>query len=187
MTTTAAVIIGNGTTRSAYSDLNKFRRFGKLYACNAAYRDFDPDYLIAIDDAIIQEIAASTFPKHKFIVPPPDDHYESAAYSPMRRRANAGMLAMAEAIRHGNDTLYCVGFDFIIADDGLNHANVYDNTFGYGPETRASVADCLNRCSYLDWFAQTHYNVMFVFIFPKFGLPFRKFRSQNIKAVVITP
>ena len=49
-------LIGNGTSRKDF-DLEKLRPFGKIYACNAIYRDgFRPDVLVAVDHGIMHEI-----------------------------------------------------------------------------------------------------------------------------------
>ena len=47
--------IGNAESRVGF-DLEKLRRFGKIYGCNAIYRDFMPDVLTAVDNGIIHEI-----------------------------------------------------------------------------------------------------------------------------------
>ena len=52
--------IGNGESRQSI-DLNKLRSHGKIYGCNALYRDFTPDVLVAVDADIIQEIYDSGY------------------------------------------------------------------------------------------------------------------------------
>ena len=47
--------IGNGESRSPI-DLIKLRPHGKIYGCNAIYRDFTPDVLTAVDHGIMHEI-----------------------------------------------------------------------------------------------------------------------------------
>ena len=79
-----AYIVGNGLTRKDFDiigikehGLAPFPK-GPIFACNAAYRDFTPDWLVAIDSKIIKEIFESQFPKEKFIVPPIEEQYEPA-------------------------------------------------------------------------------------------------------------
>ena len=43
-----AFVIGNGTSREPIA-LPSLKPFGKIYGCNAVYRDFIPDYLVAVD------------------------------------------------------------------------------------------------------------------------------------------
>jgi len=47
--------IGNGESRLGF-DLEKLRPHGKIYGCNAIYRDFMPDVLTAVDHGIMHEI-----------------------------------------------------------------------------------------------------------------------------------
>ena len=47
--------IGNGESRQGF-DLEKLRPHGKIYGCNAIYRDFMPDVLTAVDHGIMNEI-----------------------------------------------------------------------------------------------------------------------------------
>ena len=54
--------IGNGTSRQKF-DLEQLRPHGKIYGCNALYRDFKPDVLISVDNGIMHEIYQSGFAK----------------------------------------------------------------------------------------------------------------------------
>ena len=52
--------IGNGESRKSF-DLEKLRPHGKIYGCNALYRDFTPDHLSAVDMGIMHEIYNSGY------------------------------------------------------------------------------------------------------------------------------
>jgi len=52
--------IGNGESRQSL-DLNTFKPHGKIYGCNALYRDFIPDVLTAVDHGIMHEIYQSGY------------------------------------------------------------------------------------------------------------------------------
>ena len=56
---TTAFIIGNGTSRKSI-DLHQLKKNSppgsKIYGCNALYREFEPDYLVAVDSKMIAEI-----------------------------------------------------------------------------------------------------------------------------------
>ena len=162
-----AFIIGNGLSRSEF-DLETLRGKGTIFGCNALYRDFTPDYLVAIDDKIISEInhAIDTgkceVPQKNFIVPAWNECFEETT----GRRSNAGMNAMIEAIRKGCDELFCLGFDFLI-DGDVSVKNVYDGTDCYGPETRANRSDNVNRTAYLEYVALQNRDVQFYFVFPR--------------------
>ena len=55
-----AFIIGNGPSRAEF-DIASLRGLGTIYGCNALYRDFTPDYLVAIDPPIIEEIETVSY------------------------------------------------------------------------------------------------------------------------------
>ena len=54
--------IGNGESRIDF-DLTQLRKYGKIYGCNALYRDFKPDVLTAVDQGISHEIYQSGYAK----------------------------------------------------------------------------------------------------------------------------
>jgi hypothetical protein len=184
-TTNRAFIIGNGKSREGF-DLEQLRPYGQIYGCNALYRDFRPDWLIAIDEAITKEIQESDFPKEKFIHPIMEEQFEHPEFNPFTRlRSNAGMNAMIEALRHGKRELICLGFDFMINDD-LSISNLYDGTNAYGPETRTSVADNVRRVKYLDWFATKNNVAQFKMILPRQkNLKVHKMSSTNVRGMFI--
>ena len=183
--TNKAFIIGNGKSREGF-DLEQLRPYGEIYGCNAIYRDFEPDWLIAIDEPITKEIMESDFPKEKFINPAFEEQFEHPEFNPFSRfRSNAGMNAMVEALKHGKRELICLGFDFIINDD-LSVSNLYDGTNAYGPETRTSVADNLRRVKYLNWFANKNYVAQFRMILPRREkLRVHKMNSANIRGMFL--
>ena len=47
-------VLGNGESRDGY-DLKQFRQWGKIYGCNALYRDYIPTYLFCIDGEMANE------------------------------------------------------------------------------------------------------------------------------------
>ena len=75
-----AFIIGNGLSRKDFN-LNRLVGQGCTFGCNALYRDFTPDYLVAIDDKIIEEITQSDYPMNRFIIPPNEEQYEPAEHN----------------------------------------------------------------------------------------------------------
>ena len=180
-----AFIIGNGKSRDGF-DLEQLRAHGKIYGCNALYRDFEPDYLIAIDTAITEEIQASDFPKEKFINPIMEEQFEHPEFNPFTRlRSNAGMNAMIEALKHGHRELICIGFDFIMQNN-LATDNVYEGTNAYGPETKTSLQDGLRRAKYLDWFASKNNVAMFRLALPRLdNLKVHPFTSPNIRGIFL--
>ena len=54
-------IIGNGESRRGI-DLAELNQYGKTYGCNALYRDYTPDALIAVDHRMAHQIYWSGYP-----------------------------------------------------------------------------------------------------------------------------
>jgi hypothetical protein len=66
-----AFVLGNGQSRLGL-DLHSLRPCGKIFGCNALYRDFAPDVLIATDPGISKEIENSGYPEyHEFFTRKP--------------------------------------------------------------------------------------------------------------------
>lgn len=175
-----AFIVGNGKSRNEI-DLNQIVGKAPIYGCNALYRDFDKwDYLVSIDEGMVAEVqdAQGAFGNGIIIVPPEDQHFEPVEYSPMRRRNNAGMVAMDTAVKRGFNLLYLVGIDFVLKGD-ISTDNVYKDTENYGIETHATQDDNYHRIRYLDWYARKNPNVKFVFVVPD-TVPMRVIESRNI-------
>lgn len=186
--TNIAFIIGNGPSRQSV-ELNDLSRAGKTFGCNALYRDFPAlDYLVAIDEGMIDEIDASVrigVCNSEVIFPIEDECYESADYNPhQRRRSNAGMNAMIESIRRGHDLLYCLGFDFIL-ESSASVDNVYKNTQNYGPETHAHESDNFYRVKYFEWFANHYADTSFVMVIPD-GAATKKIDAVNVSGMSLS-
>lgn len=184
-----ALIIGNGMSRKDL-DLKALKRENPdliFFGCNALYReDMDntiPDFLVAIDDGMIEEIAGSRFPQIRVLIPPVNERWEPADCNPRRPRSNAGMAAMLEAIKKGFTTLICIGFDFLYTDREQSTSNLFDGTPNYGPETRASAADNPGRVNFLNYTALKNPHVNFLFAYPEDQQLQRVF-ANNIKSAV---
>jgi hypothetical protein len=106
-----AFVIGNGISRNSI-DLNLLKGKGITYGCNALYRDFTPDVLVALDNRISKEIQNSGYAlKNECyclkLLP------DSGAISiEGKARGNTGATALLLAINSGkHDTIYLLGFD----------------------------------------------------------------------------
>ncbi len=171
-----AFVVGNGLSRKKF-DLNKIKNKGKVFGCNALYRDFPVDYLIAFDDRMVSELITYKFDRTKLIVPIPEERYEPAIFNPHRPRENAGMVAMREAIKRDHDQLYLLGMDFLLEDYGANVNNVYDGTHAYELQTRASFDDTKRRFIYFIWFVQRNPDIKFTAVFPSGQLLLRNINN----------
>jgi len=175
---------------------------GKVFGCNALYRDFIdkdyvlPDYLVAIDYEIIMEIEESTFPQDRFINPPEDEKWEPVElhwqksdnpnWNVARPRSNAGMNAIVEAIKKGYSSIYIFGFDFLVVDESVALSNLYDGTACYGMNTRANINDTRGRMNYLGWLIEHHKDVKFFFCYPREVIVFKGIytpEAENVKVL----
>ena len=135
-----AFVVGNGTSRKPIS-LEALKQYGPIYACNAVYRDFRPDYLVAVDAKMVLEICKTGWQKH------------NKEYTNHNKQLNdiqglnilnpskgwsSGPTALDLASDHGHDPIYLLGFDFKgttgtgKGDDKVN--NLYAGTFNYKRE-----------------------------------------------------
>jgi hypothetical protein len=114
---------------------------------------------------MIKELQDADLGDTHLIIPPEDERWESAEYNNQRRRSNAGMNAMLEAIRNHCNVLYCLGFDFLLIGE-KSVDNVFKDTKNYGAETKSNEADNFYRVAYLEWFAKQNPDVQFVMVVP---------------------
>jgi hypothetical protein len=135
-----AVVIGNGPSRLDF-DLKHLKKPSGLlgaktvqtYGCNALYRDFTPDFLVATgNNGIIDEIARSPYPNVNIVytnnlhlLEHPNKFY-LIPYDPY---ADAGTTAAYIAAFDGHKRIYLIGFDGYDTE-GYNN-NIYADTNGY--------------------------------------------------------
>lgn len=131
---TISFVIGNGVSRASI-DLSILKKYGLIYACNAVYRDFDPDYLVAVDVKMILEINRA---KYQYKNPNVWTN-KNKAYSSMNRLNffepskgwSSGPTALWLASSHKPKKIYILGFDFKGLEDGKRLNNLYADTLNY--------------------------------------------------------
>lgn len=126
---TIAFVLGNGVSRRNI-ELARLKQLGSVYGCNALYRDFVPDCLVATDKPISQQIQESGYSKqHRFYTRKPMQ--DSGAFViPQRYYANSsGPIACAIAATDGHKKLYMLGYDMGPNNQRFN--NVYAGTDFY--------------------------------------------------------
>lgn len=124
-----AFVLGNGKSRKKL-DLNLVRECGPIYGCNALYREFVPDVLIATDKPIADEIQNSGYAKtNKFFTRRPLPDSGALKLPIMYKGMSSGPNALAQACLDGYTTLYMIGFDLGTTDGQFN--NVYADTQFY--------------------------------------------------------
>jgi hypothetical protein len=126
---TTAFVIGNGVSRQAVT-LELLRPLGKIYGCNALYRDFSPDVLVATDRPISTEIQNSGYPiKNKFYTRKPIDGQGALRVPHEYYGYSSGPIATGIAAIDHHLTIYMIGFDMGPVNNKFN--NVYADTDFY--------------------------------------------------------
>ena len=134
-----AFIIGNGISRSDI-DLTKLKKHGTIYGCNALYREFMPDFLIAVDVKMILEISKNGI-QHRVPVWTNNNKYftkiSGLNYFEPSKGWSSGPTALWKASEDGAEEIYILGFDYQGIDGKVN--NVYAGTQNYkSKEDRAT-------------------------------------------------
>ena len=133
--TKQAFVVGNGTSRSAI-DLAQLKLNGKMYGCNALYREFDPDYLIAVDVKMIIEINKSGYQLKTPVWTNSNKAYHKFVgfnYFQPSKGWSSGPTALWMASEHDNDEIYILGFDYQGLGDTVN--NIYADSPNYKRST----------------------------------------------------
>ena len=131
---TIAFVLGNGTSRIGIP-LEPLRKFGKIYACNAVYREFDSDYLVAVDTKMVNEIVHNGY-QHKGEVwtnyNKTYERFKGLHYFTPSKGWSSGPTALDLCSSHGHDSIYILGFDFKgIGPEEKRVNNIYSGTQNY--------------------------------------------------------
>lgn len=124
-------VLGNGRSRLNLK-LNQLKRYGKIYGCNALYREFEPDYLIAVDPKMVVEIEKSGYQLTHEVWTNPNQKYRSFTgfkYFNPSLGWSSGPTALDLAVKNGATEVFIFGFDFTGVNGLLN--NVYADTNNY--------------------------------------------------------
>lgn len=134
---TCSFVLGNGVSRKPV-DLEKLKEKGKIYACNAVYRTFNPDYLVAVDVKMILEINKAGYQHKNEVWTNPNKSYQNIKnlnfFSPSKGWSS-GPTALWLAAQHGYKTIYILGFDYRGLNDGKQLNNLYADTVNYKKST----------------------------------------------------
>jgi hypothetical protein len=126
---TTAFVLGNGVSRQSV-DLNQLKSLGEIYGCNALYRDFIPDVLVATDRPIATEIQNSGYPiKNKFYTRKPLENLGALKVPHEYYGYSSGPLATAIASIDQHHRIYMIGFDMGPINNKFN--NIYADTDFY--------------------------------------------------------
>ena len=146
-----AFVLGNGTSRKSINP-EDLRDKGTIYGCNALYREFEPDYLIAVDTKMILEINKAGFQKKCSVWTNPNRAYNKFSgfnfFNPSKGWSS-GPTALNMASEHNPDEIYILGFDYQgLGNDASKVNNIYADTFNYKKSTDKATY-------YGNWLKQT--------------------------------
>jgi hypothetical protein len=121
---TTAFVLGNGVSRQVVS-LSALKPLGKIYGCNALYRDFVPDVLVATDRPIATAIQESGYAKqHRFYTRRPIEGYGAETVPHEYFGYSSGPIAVSLAAKDGHKRIYLLGFDL-----GPTHDQKFNNLY----------------------------------------------------------
>lgn len=147
-----AFVLGNGISRQTI-ELTPLKEQGKVYGCNALYREFDPDYLVAVDIKMILEISEKRYQHKTPVWTNPNKAYSKITglnYFNPSKGWSSGPTALWLASEHNNSEIYILGFDY--QGIGVNNQevnNMYAGTLNYKrKEDKATY--------YGNWLKQTY-------------------------------
>jgi hypothetical protein len=127
---TVAFVLGNGVSRKNIS-LPYLKQRGKIYGCNALYRDFTPDVLVATDRPISEEIQNSKYAlENRFHTRKPVPGLGALPLIQKYYGYSSGPNALGLACQDGHRIIYLVGFD-MAPDENQQFNNVYADTEFY--------------------------------------------------------
>ena len=120
----AAFVLGNGVSRLSV-DLNQLKQHGRIYGCNALYREFVPDVLISTDKAIAHTIQNSGYAeKHLMYTRKPLPGLGARSVPQSYFGYSSGPIAVGLAAMDRHLAVYLIGFDM-----GPNTNNRFNNVY----------------------------------------------------------
>jgi len=126
-----AFVLGNGKSRLNVN-LETLKQHGIIYGCNAIYREFVPDHLIAVDVKMINEIISSGYHKTNSVWTNPNKGVSSkhhiSFFNP-HKGWSSGPTALWHASQQNYREIYILGFDYQGIEGKFN--NIYADTYNY--------------------------------------------------------
>jgi hypothetical protein len=121
---TTAFVLGNGISRKGI-DLDQLHACGKIYGCNALYREFVPDVLVSTDRPIATAIQESGYAQsNQFYTRRPVEGLGAHTVPKPYFGYSSGPIAAAIAAQDENRLIYLLGFDM-----GPTPANRFNNMY----------------------------------------------------------
>lgn len=131
---TIAFVLGNGISRQGI-DPGTLAERGKVYGCNALYREFTPTALVATDRPIATEIQQTGYSeRNRFHTRRPIPGLGARPVPKQYYGNSSGPIATALAAMDGCTRIYLLGFDMGPSTTGKFN-NIYANTAHYKKST----------------------------------------------------
>lgn len=125
-----AFVLGNGQSRSGLP-LHDLKKHGSIYGCNALFRDFAPEVLVATDRPIAQHIEETGYSlKNKFYTRRPGAGTGAITIPNPYFGYSSGPVAVALAALAQHKKIYMLGFD-LGPTENKKFNNLYANTEFY--------------------------------------------------------
>lgn len=127
-------VVGNGVSRKSIH-LESLKKYGKIYGCNALYRDFDPDLLVAVDTKMIVEINNNKIQHRIPVWTNPNKSYSKMSglnfFNPSKGWSS-GPTALWKASEDNFNKIYILGFDYKGSGEDYSKVNnVYAGSLNY--------------------------------------------------------
>lgn len=144
-------MLGNGRSRS---DINiaTLKNHGKVYGCNAIYREMSVDFLVAVDTKMIIEITESKYHLTNSVWTNPSKVTQKIPEINLFNPGlgwSSGPTALHLASTHVYDEIYILGFDYV----GTGPNNDFVNNMYAGTQNYKKVNDIATY--YGNWLKQT--------------------------------
>ena len=126
-----AFVLGNGVSRLT-ANLFLLKEYGTIYGCNALYREFEPDHLVAVDVKMINEIIDSDYHKHNVVWTNKNKGvktFDGIQVLTPHKGWSSGPTALWLSTIHEYKSVYILGFDYQGVAGKVN--NVYAGTQNY--------------------------------------------------------
>ena len=130
-----AFVLGNGTSRLRLK-LDELKFHSSVYGCNALYREYTPDYLIAVDEKMVREIEKTGYHLKNTVWTNPNKgvlKIPGLNYFKPHKGWSSGPTALWLAAKNNHEKIYIFGFDYEGIDRRVN--NVYADTANYKKST----------------------------------------------------
>ena len=145
-----AFVLGNGRSRLAINCEN-LKNYGTVYGCNAIYRDFLPDHLVAVDVKMVLELVENNVLDRVPVYTNFNNRFKDIpklnVFQPSKGWSS-GPTALWLASTHGYDEIYILGFDYQGLENNKKVNNVYASTPNYKKEHEPATF-------YGNWLRQT--------------------------------